>query len=227
MVPDTWGLINDQASCLDTVWLQPRVHAWLQLVILVMFAWAPAVWAGLTYKVWAVSRRKGMHVVHCLQDAVARTAKFVLLFKRPGQRVMINVKGDLIVRPSYAEANLQRTLAGGQTKLTLVLCTATQLPFGLSRAAACRDRACPVALVVHTVHCLTAMPCGSCLQQDLMSTHKHASAVQAAKQCAALPAISSCRGHKCLQAVVRVSFCDAQALVPLLALQVTVCRTTC
>ena len=70
-------------------------------------------------------------MVQRLQDAVARTAKFVLLFKRPGQRVMINVKGDLIVRPSYAEANLQRTLAGGQSKLVAVFCTATQPPVGL------------------------------------------------------------------------------------------------
>ena len=58
VVPDTWGLINDQASCLDPVWLQPRVHAWLQLVMLVMFAWAPAVWATLINKVWAMSPRK-------------------------------------------------------------------------------------------------------------------------------------------------------------------------
>ena len=31
----------------------------------------------------------------CLQDAVARSAKFLVMYKRPGQRVMINSKGEL------------------------------------------------------------------------------------------------------------------------------------
>ena len=30
----------------------------------------------------------------CLQDAVARSAKFLVMYKRPGQRVMINSKGE-------------------------------------------------------------------------------------------------------------------------------------
>lgn len=52
-----------------------------------------------------------------LQDAVARGGKFLTLYKRPGQRVIINRFGDLIVRPSFAEASYQRVLFGGLTCL--------------------------------------------------------------------------------------------------------------
>lgn len=34
------------------------------------------------------------------------------MYKRPGHRVIINSRGDLIVRPSYAEASVQRTPGG-------------------------------------------------------------------------------------------------------------------
>jgi hypothetical protein len=43
------------------------------------------------------------------QDAVARNAKFWLLYKRPGQRVVINDRGDIFVRPSYAELSMQQS----------------------------------------------------------------------------------------------------------------------
>lgn len=36
----------------------------------------------------------------------------VFLYSRPGQRVLVNSRGDMIVRPSWVEASLQR-LPGG------------------------------------------------------------------------------------------------------------------
>lgn len=44
-----------------------------------------------------------------MQDAVARNAKFWLLYKRPGQRVLINDRGDMLVRPSFAELSMQQS----------------------------------------------------------------------------------------------------------------------
>jgi hypothetical protein len=34
----------------------------------------------------------------CFQDTVPRAAKFLFMYKRPGQRVLINSDGDMIVR---------------------------------------------------------------------------------------------------------------------------------
>ena len=45
---------------------------------------------------------------HVLQDAVVRSGKFVILYKRPGHRVLINAAGDLIVRPSYVESSVRQ-----------------------------------------------------------------------------------------------------------------------
>lgn len=47
-----------------------------------------------------------------LQDVVTRGGKMVFLYSRPGQRVLVNLRGDMIVRPSWVEASLQR-LPGG------------------------------------------------------------------------------------------------------------------
>ena len=47
-----------------------------------------------------------------VQDVVTRGGKMVFLYSRPGQRVLINSRGDMIVRPSWVEASLQR-LPGG------------------------------------------------------------------------------------------------------------------
>lgn len=44
-----------------------------------------------------------------LQDIVARGGKLWFLYKRPGQRVIINATGDVIVRPSYTEVTMQQT----------------------------------------------------------------------------------------------------------------------
>ena len=40
------------------------------------------------------------------QDLVARQAKFLTWYKRPGQRVLINPQGDLLVRPSFVEVSI-------------------------------------------------------------------------------------------------------------------------
>ena len=52
-----------------------------------------------------------------MQDAVARAPKFLVLYKRTGQRVIINHNGDMLVRPSFIESSL------------------LQLPCGTSRSA--------------------------------------------------------------------------------------------
>ncbi len=46
------------------------------------------------------------------QDAVARSAKRWMLYKRPGQRVLINERGDMLVRPSFAELSIQQSPKG-------------------------------------------------------------------------------------------------------------------
>ncbi|KAK9818602.1 hypothetical protein WJX74_009103 [Apatococcus lobatus] len=47
------------------------------------------------------------------QDIVARRGKMCGLYKRPGHRVIVNPRGDLIVRPTYGEASVHRTPGGG------------------------------------------------------------------------------------------------------------------
>ena len=47
-----------------------------------------------------------------VQDIVARRGKLWVLYKRAGHRVLINARGDLIVRPSFAEASVQRIPGG-------------------------------------------------------------------------------------------------------------------
>ena len=44
-----------------------------------------------------------------VQDAVARRFKLCFLYKRPGQRVLINRKGDMLVRPTFIELTLNQT----------------------------------------------------------------------------------------------------------------------
>ncbi len=56
-------------------------------------------------------------VPHCWhiinnQDAVARAPKFLVLYKRAGQRVLINKNGDMLVRPSFIENSILQ-LPGG------------------------------------------------------------------------------------------------------------------
>jgi hypothetical protein len=47
-----------------------------------------------------------------VQDAVARNAKFWVLYKRPGQRVLINDRGNMLVRPSFVELSIQQSPIG-------------------------------------------------------------------------------------------------------------------
>ena len=51
------------------------------------------------------------HVIND-QDAVARAPKFLVLFKRTGQRVIINHNGDMLVRPSFIEASIHKAPGG-------------------------------------------------------------------------------------------------------------------
>lgn len=49
-----------------------------------------------------------------MQDVIACRGKLWILCKRAGHRVIINSRGDLIVRPVFAEANVTR-VPGGET----------------------------------------------------------------------------------------------------------------
>lgn len=46
------------------------------------------------------------HVIND-QDVVAKAPKFLVLYKRSGQRVIINANGDMIVRPTSIEVTMQ------------------------------------------------------------------------------------------------------------------------
>lgn len=64
-------------------------------------------------------------VPHCWhiinnQDAVARAPKFLLLYKRTGQVVIINKTGDMLVRPSFIENSILQLPGGGHLSLLQV-----------------------------------------------------------------------------------------------------------
>ncbi|CAL5228580.1 g11739 [Coccomyxa viridis] len=66
----------------------------------------------------AFAREFDKVVPHCWhiindQDAVARAPKFLVLYKRTGQRVIINHNGDMLVRPSFIESSLLQLPCGG------------------------------------------------------------------------------------------------------------------
>ena len=44
---------------------------------------------------------------------MARAPKFLVLYKRAGQRVIINHHGDMIIRPSAIEISLIKAPCGG------------------------------------------------------------------------------------------------------------------
>lgn len=52
------------------------------------------------------------HSMTMLQDVVTRGSKLVFLYSWPGQHVLVSACGDMIVRPSWVEASIQR-LPGG------------------------------------------------------------------------------------------------------------------
>ncbi|KAL0026556.1 hypothetical protein WJX77_006522 [Trebouxia sp. C0004] len=46
------------------------------------------------------------------QDVVTREGKFVFLYKRPGNRVIVNKQGHMMVSPSFMESSVQQSTAG-------------------------------------------------------------------------------------------------------------------
>ena len=78
---------------------------------------------GDTYGLLWLSAFLGLFGLVCmpLQDMVARAGKFVVLFKRPGHRVIINSRGDMLVRPSFMEISTQRAGLGAAREGLCVL----------------------------------------------------------------------------------------------------------
>lgn len=60
------------------------------------------------------TKSRALSEVQCnaMQDVVTREGKLLYLYKRPGQRVIVDAKGRLIVRPTHIEASVQRDTAG-------------------------------------------------------------------------------------------------------------------
>ncbi len=48
----------------------------------------------------------------CCQDVVTREGKMLFLYKRPGQRVILNAAGHIMVRPTHMEASVQKSVGG-------------------------------------------------------------------------------------------------------------------
>ncbi|GAB4817729.1 hypothetical protein N2152v2_004775 [Parachlorella kessleri] len=55
------------------------------------------------------------HVINN-DDVVTRGGKFFVLYKRAGQRVLINRRGDMVVRPSFVEASIRQAPGGGSIR---------------------------------------------------------------------------------------------------------------
>ena len=47
-----------------------------------------------------------------MQDMVAKAPKLIILYKRAGQRVIINHSGDLVIRPSVLEISVHSGSGG-------------------------------------------------------------------------------------------------------------------
>jgi len=43
---------------------------------------------------------------------VTREGKMLFLYKRPGQRVILNAAGHMMVRPTHMEASVQKSVGG-------------------------------------------------------------------------------------------------------------------
>ena len=61
------------------------------------------------------------HIVND-QDAVARSPKFLVLYKRTAHRVIINHAGDMLVRPSFIETSILKAPCGERPRRMLPLC---------------------------------------------------------------------------------------------------------
>ncbi len=48
----------------------------------------------------------------CAQDVVCRGGKLLAMYKRNGQRVIVNARGDMAVRPSPIESSLLQMPCG-------------------------------------------------------------------------------------------------------------------
>ncbi len=55
---------------------------------------------------------KALLTVPLMQDVVTRGGKFVVLYKRPGKRIILNNEGRLMVSPSSMEASIQQSIGG-------------------------------------------------------------------------------------------------------------------
>jgi len=55
---------------------------------------------------------KVLLTVVLMQDVVTRGGKFVVLYKRPGKRIILNNEGRLMVSPSSMEASIQQSIGG-------------------------------------------------------------------------------------------------------------------
>ena len=47
-----------------------------------------------------------------MQDVVTREGKMIFMYKRPGQRVIVNAAGHMMVRPTHMEASVQKSTGG-------------------------------------------------------------------------------------------------------------------
>ncbi len=64
----------------------------------------------LSYRTLLLGEQSDNRVV--IQDIVTRGAKFLVLYKRPGKRAIVNGLGRLMVSPTLMEASVQQNTAG-------------------------------------------------------------------------------------------------------------------
>ncbi|BDA51088.1 probable lipase at N-terminal half [Coccomyxa sp. Obi] len=129
----------------------------------------------------AFAREFDQVVPHCWhiinnQDAVARAPKFLVLYKRAGQRVLINKSGDMLVRPSFIENSILQLPGGGsvgdhllgsylRSLLAILLMQFTQkgFPGGMAGALRLVERISPIqelllegaGITVEDLRCVT------------------------------------------------------------------------
>ena len=143
LVPDTWGIINDQARNVHPV-TSPGDHQIPQRVYVSPSEVRPASARGACALPADAAVQDWLHVLqlwrqwharcallfgaHCCsmmlirsfaqaQDAVTRGAKFCKMYKRPGHRVIINADGDLIVRPTFIEVRISTPYCRHQSRV--------------------------------------------------------------------------------------------------------------
>jgi Lipase (class 3) len=90
-VPQLWNVINDQA--------QPASHHQRPLQLAFRRLLCQAVVAFKCVQDTAAPRARVItNMIAVVQDTVPRSGKFLFMYKRPGQRVLINSDGDMLVR---------------------------------------------------------------------------------------------------------------------------------